>query len=338
MGIFSRSKNKKLETKIGGYPHEPKKAVEQPKVVEQKKQQVTSNPISTTTTTVTSQKPNVAEKVEKKPAMATKVPDPNLEFQMMYGLADTAENLPPKVEKNVGKAPAHIPEHKETVEEVKTPVHVSAPKATVPEAKPTVVDGISEHDTVIIPNGGFRNYKKPFFAKPVKRLVNKHLTIILVENTETMAKEKDKVIQLVKNFATPDMVCIINYGETVSQSEIFEFSTSDNPNISCNEMTGEKSCFFDALVQLEKIVSSKYFTTEERETENVLIDSITVIGIGTGRDNCSVAPKEEALNCFQKVASKTKVINKYFCLTDEYFINAAEIGFHSIGAICRDYQ
>jgi len=30
------------------------------------------------------------------------------------------------------------------------------------------------------------------------------------------------------------------------------------------------------------------------------------------------------------------VITKYFCLAEENFINAAEVGFHSIGAIPKN--
>ena len=316
MGIFSKSKNKKMSEKKGGQQHEPAKPF-----VEEKKTTTVKPEVTTITTP---EKPKLSEKqvqFENKPAQASKVPDPNLEFQMMYGLADVAEPLSPEVEKNVAKTLG------------KTTSTVS--EATVTEVKPVVESKPVE----IIPGGGFSSYTKKIFPKPpVKRFINKQLTIILVENTETMAREKDKVIQLVQSFAQSDLVCIINYGEKIAQSEIFEISSTEKPDISYNEMTGEKVRLFDALVKLEKLVSSKYYATEEKPTENVLIDRITVIGVGTCRDNCSIAPKETALECFQKIASKVKVVNKYFCLTDEYFINAAEVGFHSIGAICRDYQ
>ncbi len=180
---------------------------------------------------------------------------------------------------------------------------------------------------------------KPIIPKPIiKRLEKKELTIILVENTAIVGNEKDTVLQIVKNFAKSDLVCIINYGETVKQSEIFETSKEKAVPVLCHEMTGEKVCLFDALVQLEKIVNEKYLSIEEREHDRLQIDKISIIGIGTCKDNSSVTSKEEAWNSFYKVASKIKVTTKYFCLSEEYFKEAAELGFHSIGSIPRTFQ
>lgn len=180
---------------------------------------------------------------------------------------------------------------------------------------------------------------KTFFPKPViKPLIKKQLTIILVENTATVSKEKETVLQIVKNFAKSDLTCIINYGKTVMQSEIFEISNLQDFIVSYNEMTGEETCLFDALIQAEKIVESKYLLIEENTKDRIQIDNIQIIGIGTCRDNASVASKEEALSSFYKTASKVKVATKYFCLSEEYFIEAAEFGFHSIGAIPKSFQ
>lgn len=296
MGIFNNSKSniKKWGQKKVEHPYEPAKAVTEPKKDSVVKPATVVPPKKV-------QQPIKSVETVKKPAEAPKVVDPELEFQMMYGLTDVVAGVSPKTEtvaKSCDSVPAKI-----------------TPTATV------------------------GTFPKTVFPRPVyKRLVNKHLTIILVENTETVAKEKEKVLQIVESFAKSDLTCIINYGETVVQSEIFEIPNSEAPIVSYNEMAGEKACLFDALVQLEKLVSSKYFSTEEKTNERVLIDSVEIIGVGTCRDNCSVASKEEALDCFYKVASKTKVVTKYYCLTDEYFMGAAEVGFHSIGAISRTYQ
>ena len=248
MGIFSKSKNKKMSEKKGGYQHEPAKPF-----VEEKKTTTVKPEITTITTP---EKPKLSEKqvqFENKPAQASKVPDPNLEFQMMYGLADVAEPLSPEVEKNVAKTLG------------KTTSTVS--EATVTEVKPVVESKPVE----IIPGGGFSSYTKKIFPKPpVKRFINKQLTIILVENTETMAREKDKVIQLVQSFAQSDLVCIINYGEKIAQSEIFEISSTEKPDISYNEMTGEKVRLFDALVKLEKLVSSNFVRITYQEAVDLL--------------------------------------------------------------------
>lgn len=135
------------------------------------------------------------------------------------------------------------------------------------------------------------------------------------------------------NNASSGLVKIINYDSNVRQSEIFketDFSSSKN-------IEG-KACLFDALVELENLVSSSYMKVEEKEYEDIRIANIDVIGIGTCSDNCSKVSKKTAIDCFFKVARKPKITTKYFCLNEEAFIKAAEIGFHSIGSIFRNYQ
>lgn len=180
---------------------------------------------------------------------------------------------------------------------------------------------------------------KPFFPKTLyKRLVNKKLTIILVENTTEVAKEKEMVLQIINSFVKSDLVCIINYSDTVQQSEIIDISTLAKQNVVYGEKMGDKACLFDALGVLNQLVQSKYLITEEKEKEKVRIDHIEIIGIGTCTDNGSKASKEDALNNFFLATSKVEVLTKYFCLTEDYFLNAAEIGFHSIGSMNRTYQ
>lgn len=169
---------------------------------------------------------------------------------------------------------------------------------------------------------------------PYKRLVNKKLTIVLMENTTKVAKQKEKVLQIANNIMKTDLICFINYCDTVEISEI----GNNNLDISYVKVLGDKACLFDALIEAEKLVSSKYLTIEEKETERVCIDSIEIIGIGTCTDNASKASKEDALSSFFEISRKQKVATKYYCLTDEYFLNAAEIGFRSIGSILRNYQ
>lgn len=171
--------------------------------------------------------------------------------------------------------------------------------------------------------------------KPYKKLVNKTLIVVLIENTAQVAKEKEKVLQIVNTIVKSDLVCFMNYCDVVQESEIIDATSN---TILYSEGTGDRACLFDALIEVEKLVSRKYLITEEKEKERIVIDNIEIIGIGTCVDNASKTPKEEALNSFLRVASKEKVITKYYCLTDEYFLKAAEIGFHSIGSISRCYQ
>lgn len=170
-----------------------------------------------------------------------------------------------------------------------------------------------------------------------KRLIDKKLTILLIENSSKVSKEKESLIKIVKSFVTEGLVSVINYGATVRQSEIVDVSAFDNITFLYDNNTGDMACLYDALVALQNLVSKKYMLIEENETERVRVNKIEVIGIGTCRDGCSKVSKEVGIDCFCKVADKTEVITKYFCLTEETFMDAAEIGFRSIGAILRNY-
>lgn len=241
--------------------------------------------------------------VVKKVSDTPRVIDPDLEFQLMYGLSDVANE---------------VTEKKETKNEV---------------------DVTSSDKT--IPAGTGTGFVKSFFPKTVyKKLVNKKLNIILIENTAAVSKEKGKVLQIINRFLNCDLLCIINYTDTVYQSEILEVPEQhDQMNIDYTENNQENACLFDALVEAEKIVSSKYLVTEDKEKERVCVGEIEIIGIGTCTDNCSTSTKEAALEAFFKIVNKrSKISTKYFCITDANVMNAAEIGFHSIGSISIVYQ
>lgn len=172
-----------------------------------------------------------------------------------------------------------------------------------------------------------------------KRLVDKKLTIILLEDTTDVAKINDMLKKIIKTSVISGLVTTISYGESVKKSEIIDISDlKDNDDYICKANVGDKTCLFDALIELEHIVSDKYSSIEENEKERIRINNIEIIGIGNCIDNCSKAAKKAGIDCFYKVASKPNIVTKYFCLTEESFLRAAEIGFHSIGAIFRNYQ
>lgn len=238
------------------------------------------------------------EEVKKEPQK--KVTDPDLEFQMMYGLDNTTEKK--STTKPVGTA-----------------------KGTAPVGTTPAVAGTTS--------------VKPFFPKTVyKKLVNKKLNIVIIEGTALVSKEKEKVTQIVKRFLNSDLLCIINYGDVISKSEILEVKDPEKMNIDFAETDQEKTCLYDTLIEVEKLVSSKYMVTEEKEKERVCIDRIEIIGIGTCSDNSSTATKDDALEAFFKICLKNNIATKYYCLTDEYVMNAAKIGFHSIGSISIAYK
>lgn len=180
-----------------------------------------------------------------------------------------------------------------------------------------------------------------FFTRvyyPQKRIIPKTLTILLIENTEKVSQQKEKVLQLVNAFTkSSDLLYIMNYRDVVQETEMIDLSAGE-PIMYFEEGVCSKACFFDAILEVEKLVLSKYLKTETIGKEEVRIDSIEIIGIGTGTDNASVASKEEALDSFSKISLRQKVVTKYYCLEDQYFLGPAEIGFHSIGSISRVYQ
>lgn len=183
--------------------------------------------------------------------------------------------------------------------------------------------------------GGFFQ-KKPSYV--YKRLVEKKLTIILIEDTQLVMKEKDKLVKIIKNITADGKACIITYGDTVRQSEIFDVLPNGGIPFPVNENVGDTACLYDALIAVEKLVADKHTKTEETATQRIMIKDVDVIGIGTCTDNGSKATKEEALDAFHKVASRHRVMTKYFCLSEGSFMNSAEVGFRSIGAIFRNYQ
>lgn len=176
---------------------------------------------------------------------------------------------------------------------------------------------------------------KPKFV--YKKLVDKKLYVILVENTSEMAEEKEMVMKIIKSLAPSGLITIINYGKTVKTSEIFDATTVYDGDFLDSKDIGNESCLYDALDRLELLVSGSYMKIEEKETERVRINEIHIIGIGNCKENGSKISKEVALKYFKRVVNKKNVTTKYFCLSENSFVNAAEVGFHSIGAIYRKY-
>ena len=171
----------------------------------------------------------------------------------------------------------------------------------------------------------------------IKRTVEKKLTIILIENTFEVVKEKENLLKIIKSIVTEGLVSVIRYGSSINRSEIFEVSNIDTFTLVSNYSSDSRYRLYDALVDLEKLVSEQYMSIEEKENERIRINKIEVIGIGTCKDKGSNATKKIAIDSFCKVLAKSEVTTKYFCLTEETFIDAAEIGFRSIGAIHRNY-
>ena len=181
-----------------------------------------------------------------------------------------------------------------------------------------------------------KGFGKAFIPKLLE--VDTRLTIILIENTEAVAKEKDKLEKIVKNLVSAGKVCVINYGSLVREGKIVDAKQFDCSNLLFKEDIGENACLFDALSALEDVVEKNYKKIEETKHKRIRITNIDIIGIGRCMDNCSITSRESAIESFLVVAKHRDVNTKYFCLSEESFVNAATIGFHSIGSIARNYM
>lgn len=203
------------------------------------------------------------------------------------------------------------------------------------------VEQETEKDYAIYASGEFD--KNLFIPKiRYKRLVEKKLIVVLIENTTEVAKAKDTLNKIIKSkiiesLVSSGVVCIINYGTTVRQREIWEVPTLEDIAFLCDDDIGNNACLYDALVEAESLISKQYINVLEKEQERVKISDFEVIGIGTCKDTCSKASKEFATEKFCEMVRQPKVVTKYFCLTEENFNSAAEIGFRSIGAIFKKY-
>ncbi len=205
--------------------------------------------------------------------------------------------------------------------------HAETPKERVlPQGSKQSSDGLKINHTAT-------------WLQSYKPLVHKKLTIILLENTDEVLKQSDVILKIVKATLKngSDYICVINYGSDVKK----EWTSSDNGSEGINFLyttnIGAKACFYDALVELEKLVQEKYLVVTEKEYEKEMVNQIEVVGIGTCKDNCSKTSKEGGIESFYKVAKLMHVVTKYFCLNEDTFMAAAEIGFHSIGAISQVY-
>lgn len=187
--------------------------------------------------------------------------------------------------------------------------------------------------------GSFGGYKHAFYTP----ITNKKLTVVLIENTATTKAEKDMISKIIKKLVPTGLITAITYGTKLYQCDICEISEfKDEEIFSCEEETNEDACLFDALVLLEKVCSDEYMKIKEKvaddgKKERVKVNNIEIIGIGTCKNSTSKVSKEAGIDAFCKLTEKSDIVTKYFCLTEETFVHAAEIGFHSIMAISREY-
>lgn len=224
------------------------------------------------------------------------------------------------------------------------PNGATQPKGTVKPNDATQPNGTVKANGVNQPWGFYGGYIPKILDVDTK------LTVILIENTEDVAKEKDKLEAIVKKIVasektvtfgknvTSGKVCVINYGSLVREGKVINAKDFDCSELICEEDIGANACLFDALIALEGVVEENYKKTEELKNKRIRTKEIEIIGIGRCVDNCSISSREIAIESFCRVAKYRDVTTKYFCLSEESFVDTATIGFHSIGAIARNYM
>lgn len=250
------------------------------------------------------------------------------------------ETPKPKTFAEIFAEESKTPESKEANQ--KAAIQVNPHKQTQTELPETEDSKQSDKKLVIVPLNDdvldmpkdAKKHEKAFYYK---KPVDMKLTIILIENTAKVHKEKETLIKIVNNLVTSGLVCVINYGTKIRICDSYDFDFNSKLLL-CDDDIVDSACLYDALINLGTLISAKYMTISEKEKEQIRINKIEIIGIGTCKDSGSKSSKETAIEWFYEATDKPDITTKYFCLTEENFINAAEIGFRSIGAISRNYQ
>lgn len=185
----------------------------------------------------------------------------------------------------------------------------------------------TEPRTIIVSSNGSANEEIPAQNKQHIKL-----RIFLIENTKEMEMEKQNISLIFKRFLDSSFI-IINYGSIVRKSDIMASSDFDLSKLFEIEDLGDNSCLYNALIELENIVEENYHKFKQEEDVEIYVDSIDIIGIGTGVDNFSTNSEKLAIESFAKTANLEKVTTRYFCLGEQNVVNPAIIGFRSIGSI-----
>lgn len=161
----------------------------------------------------------------------------------------------------------------------------------------------------------------------IPRLENKKVTIMLLENTPFM--KQLKIERIATNISSdPDqIVTIVRYGENI---ETINYNQGDS--IAFDGKESEKILFYDSLVEVSELVKRLY--TEQKMFR---IISVELICIGNCEDKKSKKSKETAIKELNEIIQKYDIKNKYYCLSENEYLEAAEIGFHLIGSITTPY-
>lgn len=165
----------------------------------------------------------------------------------------------------------------------------------------------------------------------IPKIISKKLTVILLENTQNALNMKQDILKIINKLLTDDFICIINYSNQIKIEKICKVEDFKNEELLKEDLISDKAIFYNALTKLEDFVSTNYKSTQKYNDEIYKIDSIEIIGIGTGLDKGSIISKELATYYFNEIINVGNFESKYFCFTEDSVAEVAAIGFHSIG-------
>ena len=186
----------------------------------------------------------------------------------------------------------------------------------------------------IFPVGQFTPPQPSRTYKPIKPIKQAKLIIFLIENSDIVCKEEEMVKKIINSQVVENsLFCIISYNRDVYVSDIYEARQMEEVQLIDKEKISEELCLYDALLKASIISQRKWYKNKEEIPQEYRINSAELIGIGRCIDTCSKSSKEDGINAFCQISFATK----YYCIDDSYFVNSAEIGFRSIGAIKRNF-
>lgn len=165
-----------------------------------------------------------------------------------------------------------------------------------------------------------------------KQLLNKKLTIILLENSQMATNFKDMILKIIHRLDKDSYICVITYGNTISISKKCKIEDFQDENLLNENDLSNKYCLYDSLEILAEVIKDARHKVIENLFERHAIKYIDVIGIGSGLDIGSKMSKSEAVICFDKILNTDNINTKYFCFSEDTFIDVATLGFRSIGA------
>lgn len=189
---------------------------------------------------------------------------------------------------------------------------------------------VSEYDNSVKSN----NTSSYIYNKP-ERIKDRKLVILLIENSLDVYKYKEEIKMIIKNAILGNLVCTINYSSNVEEDYFSKYKDVLSSLVFSNTNTSKN--LYDSIKRLNDIILENNYKTIDIDFEKNKIKEIEVIGFGTCVDNMSNISKEYIQRLFSDISYRSNIKTKYFCLTEKNIIDAAEIGFRSIGVIERKY-